>query len=356
MSIWNKVLIGLIIVASLIFFYMSARMLKTQKYWGDLAEKYEAAIGDLQKENKSLQEGEEIGGKFKPGIEQVRAELNKLIVDRHRVWYDCNPAVNINQQTGAVTINVTVNQPDPHGIADSAILYAFQQSGLQQKGQYLGEFKAKAVADKQVTLEPAFRPLPRDVKKLAAAKGPWTLYDSMPHDNHEIFASLSEEDKKALLPADSVGEYVKNGQPAAEGDSVQRKAEGKYVRMLRDYTYLFDAYRLKITELVDLEQAAMRDLQLLEFSLADAKRQVKFYQDQGSIFQAIAAKFARQRDAVKAHLGKLQEKLGAAKAAADKLIKNNKAMAGQIAQIQLDATRRIDQRTRAMAQSASGEQ
>jgi hypothetical protein len=37
------------------------------------------------------------------------------------------------------------------------------------------------------------------------------------------------------------------------------------------------------------------------------------------------------------------------------LIKNNKAMAGQIAKIQLDATRRIDERTRAMAQSANGE-
>ena len=38
MSIWNKILIGLIIVASLVLFYMSARMLKTQKYWSGLAE------------------------------------------------------------------------------------------------------------------------------------------------------------------------------------------------------------------------------------------------------------------------------------------------------------------------------
>jgi len=30
-------------------------------------------------------------------------------------------------------------------------------------------------------------------------------------------------------------------------------------------------------------------------------------------------------------------------------------MAGQIAKVQMDATRRIDERTRAMAQSASGE-
>lgn len=356
MSIWNKVLIGLIIVASLAFFYMSARMLKTQKYWGHLAEQYEAAIDKLQTENQHLKAGETIGGEFKPGIEQVRAELDKLIVDRHRVWYDCNPTVNVNPQTGAATIKVTVDQPDPHGIAVNTMLYAFEDAGGQQKGRYLGEFKAAAVADKQVTLEPAFRLLPRDAEKLSAAnKRPWTLYDAMPHDNHGIFARLSTEEKKALLPADSVEQYLADGQPAAEGQPAQRIVDGKYVRELRDYDYLFDAYRLKITVLIDLDQAAMRDLQMLADTQADAKRQVQFYQHQVTVFQALLEKLARQRDTVKAYLDNLQEKLSAAKTAVQNLIKENKAMAGQIAQIQLEATRRIDQRTRAMAQSTNRE-
>jgi hypothetical protein len=352
MSIWNKVLLGLIIITSLVFFYMSARMLKTYKYWNDLAQKHEAAIRNLEAENKILLEGHEVGGEFQPGIEQLRVELNKLIADRHRVWYNCSPSVNINKQTSAVTVKVNIEQPDPHGIADKTILYAFEEGG---KGRYLGEFKATSVADKQVTLEPAFKLLPLDLKKLASAKRSWVLYDSMPHDSHEILGELSEKDKKALLPADSLTEYLKDGKPAAEDDPAELKVNGKYERMLRDYPQLFNAYRMKITLLIDQQQAAMRDQRMVEDSLADAQRQVQFYQNQATIFKAVAAKFAQQRDAVQSYMDQLQEKLATLKKDVENLLENNKAMAGQIAKIQLEATRRIDQRTHAMAQSASGE-
>jgi len=331
MSIWNKILIGLIITFSLVFFYMSARMLKTQKYWSDLAQKHEAAINTLQKEDdEKVTE-----------IDQIRGELNKLTVDRQRVWYNCDPQVNINRQSGAVTIKVTVDQPNPSGIANKTILYAFEDAPTAKKGRLLGEFKVTAVADKQITLEPAFKLMPVDLDKLATAKRPWNLYDSLPHDSHEIFAQLSEQDKKAMLPADSAAEYIDDGV--------------KNSRPLRDYALLFDVYHMKITELVDQEQSALRDRQMVEDTLTDAQRQVQFYQKQATIFQAILAKLVQQRDAVKAHLDKLREKLAEAKAAVEKFIENNKAMAGQIAKIQLDATRRIDQRTRAMAQSANGE-
>jgi DNA repair exonuclease SbcCD ATPase subunit len=355
MSIWNKILIGLIIVASLVFFYTSSRMLKTQKYWSDLAEKYNKRIEELQKNDKLCEVGGTINGEFKPGIEQVRAELNKLTVDRQRVWYNCDPKVEINRQSGAVSVKVTIDQPNPSGIANKSILYAFEEAPTAQKGQFLGEFKVTAVADKQITLEPAFKITKMDLDKLAQAKRPWDLYDSLPHDNHEILSQLSEQDKKAMLPADSAAEYIDDGKQAAQGAPPQQIVDGKYVRPLRRYDYLFDMYRLKITELVDKEEADKRDKQMVDDTLADAQRQVQFYQDQVKVIKIILAKIERQRDAVKAHLDKLKEKFAEAKSAVADLIKNNKAMAGQIAKIQLDATRRIDERTRAMAQSANGE-
>jgi hypothetical protein len=318
MSIWNKILIGLIITALLPFFYLSARMLKTQKYWSDLAEKYNAKISELQTDDKVCEEGGIRNGQETPGIRNIRTELNKLTVDRQRVWYNCDPQVDIKRQTGAVTIKVTVDQPNPSGIANKSILYVFEEAPAAQQGRFLGEFKVTAVADKQATLEPAFNLTPVDLKKLAEAKRPWNLYDSLPHDNPEFLAQPNE-------------------------------------RPLRDYGYLFDVYRMRITELIDREQADMRDKQLVEDTLADAKRQVRFYQDQAKVVKTILAKIERQRDAVMAHLDKLKEKLAEAKSAVADLIKNNKAMAGQIAKIQLDATRRIDERIRAMAQSANGE-
>jgi preprotein translocase subunit YajC len=354
MSIWNKILLGLIIACLLVFFYMSARMLMTQKNWSVRAEQYAKKISDLQNEDKVTLAGGTVNGEFKPGIEQVRGELNKLTVDRQRVWYKCDPQVSVNRQTHAATIKVTVDQPNP-GITNKSILYVFEDVPAAQQGRFLGEFKVTAVADKQITLEPAFILTPADEKKLAEAKKPWNLYDALPHDNHEILGQLGEQDKKAMLPADSAEEYIEDGKPVAQAASAGNIVGGKYVRSLRDYGYLFDVYRMKITELVDRQESAMRDKQMVEDTLADAKLQVQFWQKQGTVVKALVAEMVRQRDAVAAHLDKLQKKIAEAKAAITELIKNNKAMAGQIAKIQLDATRRIDERTRAMAQSANGE-
>jgi hypothetical protein len=46
--------------------------------------------------------------------------------------------------------------------------------------------------------------------------------------------------------------------------------------------------------------------------------------------------------------------LAAVRADIARLIETNKAMAGRIAKMQLEAVRRIDERTRAMAQSGAG--
>ena len=333
----------MIIVFLPAFFYMSARMLMTQKNWSIRAQQYARKIEELQKEDKLIEQGGDVGGQFQPGIDQVRAELNKLTVDRQRVWYKCDPQVSVNRQTHTATIKVTIDQPNPSGIANKSILYAFEDVPAAQQGRYLGEFKVTAVSDKdkQITLEPAFILTPADLKKLAEAKKPWNLYDSLPHDNHDILEQLSEQDKKAILPADSAEEYIEDGKPAPQGAPAGNIVDGKYVRPLRDYGYLFDAYRMKITELVDREQSAMRDKQMVEDTLADAKLQVQFWQKQGTVVKAILAEMVRQRDAVAAHLDNLQKKIAEAKAAITELIKNNKAMAGQIAKIQLDATRRM---------------
>ena len=53
MSIWNKILIGLIIVALLPFFYMAARTLKTHQHWREKAQAFEEQI-DKQEELQEL--------------------------------------------------------------------------------------------------------------------------------------------------------------------------------------------------------------------------------------------------------------------------------------------------------------
>lgn len=332
MSLWNKILIVIILLLALpAFFYMSARMLKIQKYWGDLSVKYEAKIKALEEDTKAkLAE-----------IHQVRAELANLNIDRQRVWYNCDPKVSLDRKTGSVSIKINIDQPKQTGVVKNSILYVFESAPATQKGRYLGKYKVTAVSDtdKQITLEPAFKLTQTDLDKLASEKAPWNLYDSLPHDNHWIFAQLNEQDKKAWLPADIADEYLK---------------DEKNERQLIDYSYLFDEYRFETSDLIDQIEATDRDLKLAEDSLADAKKQVEFYEKQATIAKTIFDKFARQKDTVNDYLVKLNAKIAEIKSSMESLIKNNKAMAGQIAKIQLDATRRIDERTRAMAQSANG--
>ena len=100
MSIWNKMLVWVIGVASVALFYMAARTLKTHQYWRELAQKYERKIEQVQQQNRVLLEGGAKQDDQTPmGIRQRRIELNKLLLDRHRVWSKCEPKVKLNQQT-----------------------------------------------------------------------------------------------------------------------------------------------------------------------------------------------------------------------------------------------------------------
>ena len=330
MNIWNKVLVGLIGVASLVLFYMAARTLKTHQSWGDRAVKLQAQIDQVQNENERLRYAVD---------SQLRLELERLLVDRSRAWFNCDAKVKVNPADGTAAVTVTIDQPEPSGIAKGTILYGFEQAGVQKKGRYLGEFKATGVNQKQVDLAPSSRLTSREADGLAAAKGPWVLYEVMPRDNHEVFAALGDKELEAMLPRESVEQYIK-------GD--------KSVRPLRDYQVLLSAASLRHTFLMDRISAAAGDNKFVDEALAQAKQQEEAVQRDLALAKEEVKKSAGEQDAVAAYRKAIQQELDAVKAAVAHLIESNQAMAGQLAKLQSEAARRIDQRTRAMAQSGTG--
>lgn len=355
MCIWNKVLVGLISVASVVFFYMAARTLQTHKYWAELARKHEQRIEKLQKENHMLAEGEaRADGTTQEGIRQVRTDLHRLLVDRGRVWFQCDPKVKIGREDGSAEVTAAIEQPAPHGIAPQTVLYAFEEADAQQKGRYLGEFVVTKTGDKQVTFVPTGRLNTRELDRLQAAKRPWKLYDELPRDNHEVFASWTDEQKKEVLPAGFAAEYLQDGKPAPEGTPADRLADGKYVRPLYDFGVLLSAERGHRILLGDSIEAVTRDKKLVEDALAEARRQEEACQKHIVATKADLKEAGRQRDIVAVYRKQLEEKLGAMQAWVSRLIESNQAMAGQMAKLQLEAAERIDQRTRAMAQSGTG--
>jgi hypothetical protein len=285
--------------------------------------------------------------------------VHKWLVDRPQVWPNWAAQVTPNKAKATATILAAVElpvdaagKPVAHGINANNMLYAFVEANPGQF-VYLGEFNVTKSEDRQIMLQPAYMLTDSDLKKLTEARGPWTFYNVLPKDNHETFESLNEEQKKALLPESSLADYEKDGKPAAPQDPKERiDAAGLYVRQLRDYTQLFNSVRKQNTVLFDETEATKRDKALVDESLADAQRQVQFAQTITTDLKKQLAKKMKEVDTV-ANLRKLlEEKLKSIESTVESLIEKNKAMAGQIAQLQLEATRIIDARTRAMAKAA----
>jgi hypothetical protein len=350
MSIWNKVLLGLIAVASLGFLYLAARSLQTHASWMSTAQKLEKSIERVAEENRVLLEGDN----GQPGINQLLVEKHNWLIDRPRVWPNCTVQVKTDKPKATATIAAAMDLPTPHGIAANSTLYAFEMGAADKPPRYLGEFNVTKAEEKSISLSPAYPLSQADLKRLdEAARAPWSFYDYLPQDNHETFAVATDEQKNALLPKDTVAEYLKDGKPATEQDPKERINAGRqYVRFLRDYPQIFNFFRKQATVLNDEIEATTRDKALVDESLADAQRQVQFAQNQITDVKARLDKKTKEDQAVVKLRDQLQEKLASIIEAVKSLIEKNKAMAGQIAEKQLEATRRIDARTRAMAQNA----
>ena len=388
MSIWNKILIGFIFVASVAFFYLAARALKTHQHWRDIALKLEQSLGDENKLQQTLLGNsveQQSGEDSTLGIRQATLEVHKLLIDRGRVWYGCRPQ-QVDPASGAASVMTEL--PHPPQIKVQTVLFVFDEVDVQNGGRYLGEFTVSAVGgdgDSQIELQPTRKMTPQECTRLAqsqaGAESSWTLCEIMPQDNHEIFEELDEEERRAMLPAATVEEYLSDGQRMttdevarqglqgevlsvdANGELVRdarqvpvqvEDGEGKYVRKLRDYEVLFNTYHAQWSELTDLLEASARDKAYIEAALENANQQKQFRQTEVDDLKVELAKIERERDAVAAHLGALEGRMAAMRTAIAAMIKDNREKAGEIARIQLEATRRIDERTRRMAQAEAG--
>jgi len=384
MSIWNKVLLGLIFVASIAFFVLGARALQTHKYWGEQVLKLETELAEAAKSRREMEDE----------VRQLAVGLHGQLIDRGRVWYGCRPQ-QVSAETGEVS--VMTDFPDPNGIEAQTVLWVFDEVDCQKGGSYLGQFTVAAVggqSNRLLQLKPCMRMSQEQRQRLQQSQATngvtWALYETMPADNHQSFAGLDAEQLKALLPERSVEEYIMDGQLATleaikqrglqgnvfkvdetgeivkrtEPEDIQKKGleveveaeneQGRYVRQLRDYEELFRQYDLQRAALVDKWDATTRENSYIAKVLDDAKLQLQYRQNEKDRLKADRTKYFQERDVALAHLEAVRGKLAAIRAAIEEAIKTNQAMAGEIARIQQEATRIIDEETRKMAQAEAG--
>lgn len=342
MYLWNKVLVGLIAVAALAFFYFSMRTLKTHQVWRDSHNRFVAQLEQEQKRTAQLT-GE--AGPDVRGILQAKRELHDVLVGRGRVWRGVQPgAVDAN---GAVS--VTVEDPQPHQIAENLILYVFDERPIGEGGVYVGEFKVTQVAETQIALAPSTRLTDAEIARVKQAVGPWMLYDVMPADSHVVLANLSDDELRELFPGDVVREYLKDGKPAEPNDPPERVEGNTYVRQLNDYAVLFREYRRLRSIYVDLIAAAARDKAYIESALADSKQDEQFRRQEIEDLKVELAKYSAERDAVLEFRQSLDQALTETRDLIAQLSAENKRLAARYAAWQVESARRAEE---AAAQAA----
>jgi cell division protein FtsL len=351
MSTWNKVLVGLIIVTSLVYFYFGALALKTHQAWQECYEGHEAALEKIAQQENELINGPE-------GLRALKVEVNKFTVDRGRVWPGAKP-LQFNPATGEASVVVTLPPPPPSAV--NLQLFAFEEPTQgKPHGDYLGEFTLKAVGgqlNQQWQLQPA-RALADDQKaRIQQSRGTWSLCELMPRAVPGYFELAEGGQPRAeaapAAPPAKVEQSAPSGTAPAAEPSPRDTAKPK-LEYLADYEGLFtEFYRLRAV-LTDAIASEQTDLAAMENSLTQAQQRIDQLNKEVADLKVELAKAETARDTVAAHRQAVENKVAELQSAIAQTQKANQAAVAEIARIQLEATRRIDERTRTMAQAGAG--
>ncbi len=336
----NKVLVGLVALVSLGFFFFAARCLRARDYWGESLTKHEEALDAIAQQKALLIDGQPAEGT--PGIRQLQQDLHALVLGRGRVWRSSMPKA-VNQETGQAT--VVTQLPAPHKDVVGAQMYVFQDPAGTAPGAFLGEFVVGAVAGPQWELRPA-RPMTEpEIERLRRSRGPWSLYELMPAEPMELAAPQPKPDQAA--GAETAGTEAAKPQPSQPA----KIGSPEWVARLVDFHVLLSELYRQRTELRTLIDATLADAQTVEAANKQALEQVALLNKEiaatGEEIKAMKA----ERDLVAKHLADVQAKLAELKDAVQKTDLANRAAAAELARLQLEAIRRIDERTSKIAQA-----
>ena len=329
------------------------------------------------------------------GVLDLEHQLQMVTRNRGRVWRNVMPAGQVDNQG---IIDVEIPNPKPHGLAQGSIVYAFESTGTAQpaadgiaddefadeapvdenteapaeegtqpaevpaanpnaRKQYLGEFRVIEVSETGVKLEPVLLIDQRTGQRLFESKGPWSLYETMPVDRHEIFADLPEEELRQLLPAETVDQFLRHGKPADPNDNPldrigldendqrvdhDQAVKFLYDRPLRDYGYLFADLAQKKVLLQARIQAVTEDNAKLTASIEGGKKLGQFRQQQKKLLEDDLAGMQADRQAIEVHLQQLQQMLANAAQQIEGQLEENSQNADRYTAHQLDLLQNID--------------
>lgn len=321
---WTQlVLVMFTFFAAIGFLVLGAETVRIHKNVRGGLHNLEKRIADTEQRNATLVNGS--GDTL--GIPALENRLRILTRERGRVWRGVMPAGQLDAQ-GRVTVDITT--PSPHGLTKDTILYVFETGNPNNDNradgpQYLGELRVLDAQADGVTLAPV--QLTSNIQRLAASEGPWSLYETMPADRYRLFAGLPEDQLRAMLPAESVEEYIRHGSKAEPDDdewhiagydedgqrvarnSINADTTKEFHRGLNNYAFIFNT--LSADTIVTLAQmaAVQADIQKLQQAQESAIKTGEFRQEQIDTVSLDLAGMQQDRAAIEAHLSGVRTRL-----------------------------------------------
>jgi hypothetical protein len=323
--VYQAILVAFVFLGTVTFFYLAARTLATHNAWGAAAKRMQNELESVEKQTQELTRGGPPDDKGQPnprGIAQLREDLYKLAVDRGGALFDVGVE---GVKDGAVQLAF---KAAGHGLVPKAVLFAFDQTPFEEGGRYHGEFKVDSVSDDgaKVQISPNLPLNEAQAQRLAAAKGPWTLYTTMPIDDAAPFAQLDEPARRALVPASSQ-EYA----------GLERK--------LRDYEYLFHENFVQQSMLADGISELNSNIQRTTADTKQTDEDAAYRTTETGNLRADLEKFQFESKAITQYRQTLEAVYQQARESLRTRFGENKRMAAQLTVGQLKAAREIDQRT-----------
>lgn len=306
-----------------------------------------------------------------PSLNVWSKRLQSMARQRGRVWRGVKPG-QFDPKTGRVIVGVA--DPKPHGLEKHSIIFVFEQGEPNaakpaEGAQYLGEFRVVETQPDAVQLELVQKldvppgPVPEQFTKSQVArlqriaqslqsKRPWSLYETMPADRHELFAGLTEEQLKQMLPAASVQEYLRHGKPANDDDDefhvagydeqnhrlgpddADKAVKKLYDRQLRDYAYLFAELLRQRVEMTAEFSGLTEDIAKLKAALANGEKLTAHRTEEKNGLTGDLEHMKRDQQAIEALLNKINGQLEFASARTAELLSENLRIAAEFAQRQ----------------------
>jgi hypothetical protein len=326
-QVYQVVLIVFVFLSAVVFFNMAALTLATHRAWRTAVKQRESELASVTKQIQEIQGDGPVDANVPApkGIRQLKQELQKLATDRGGVFYDVAVA---GVKEGVA--DLTLKSPE-HGLVPGSVLFAFDQAKAEEGGRYQGEFKVVAVGEGEkaatVQLTPNLPLTEAQMQRLAASKGPWTLYTTMPIDDAAVFANLDEKTKTALLPPASLSEY-------AAPD-----------RKLRDYELLFHENYVQRSLLSDGISKVTTNIDRTTADVKEATEEIAYREMEKTSLQADLEKFQYERTQIAAYQKTLEKLFAELRDSLKSTFAKNKQWAAELTAAQWKGAEAINELT-----------